>query len=691
MLDKYLEVKKLEKLKKSLKKKQVDLQSQTMVVEDLLSSIEMVERIKLLPNEGVTISYRLGKILLDAKSLSGFLLLPKRLYLLSLYAKEKKQGIPLKRISSNDQPLIVNDINENVASNVGLDKEGDKVLPKSNTILTVVDKFSFENYQKLFSTYYLMRQNQKQIENTKAFAFIAESTWEGNAGQWKYGLVSVNFKHPKSQELLDAIIRLKDKKIPIIFIYRESILHYTKFLSMASLADIVISCNELVFDKFKVDLGDKPIFFLENFTNEFVCNMSGSYRFEEKQDVLYIGEYESPYNNDNDHLITTYLHKKVNVGLSLIKKKSSCKQSYSGLAMTTVDDDTAQSDFVNLIQKHKFLLHIANPKDQIVPQKILDSLASGTPVISTKSPYLENKFKGLIQFISDPSQIPEVVKKYDNRWQYSKLSHLGHRLVTDKHLSNTVKKKILGILNQSDNIVEHEIVPMVSIIMASMREKYIDRIVTNISRQTYLNKEFIIVTQNFSAEGINTLRSKLENMKGFVSFKIIENNTADTLGERQNLAISHAAGEYVAKFDDDDFYFSNYLSDMIKPFSFGNYDMVGKAEFFIYLEGLNQTVLIRDGKASYREMDFVSGATFVIKKKVFDSLKGFSSVNQSEDSDLLKRLKAKGGRIYSADPYNFVVFRSANVTEHTWQQKAEAFAKSCTFVCDGIDENIVSI
>ncbi len=684
------EIKKLEKLKRSLQRQQKDLSSQSAAIEDLLASIEVAERIKLLPQEGATISYRLGKILIDAKSWQGFLLLPKRLYSLRVYAKERKSnnstGIKVKTIGlldSNSSPKkIVNEKTLIVKP---------KII-KTDTILTLVDSFSFENYQKLFPAYYLMSKNNNQISSTKAFLFLVESAWLGHEGQWKYGLISPNFKHPKALEVLDAVTRLKERNVPIVFLYREAMQNYQKFLSMAKESDIVITCNESALNQFKIDLPEKKIYFIDNFTNEYLCKIEGHPRPENKDELVYIGEFESPYNNDDDVLMGTYLIKDNIKGLSLIKKESSNKRSY-GLSnlngVTSVSDTVSQADLIEIIRKHKFMLNLANPFDHIVPRKVLAALAVGVPVISTRSVYLEEKFKDVIQFIDDPAEVQPIVEKYNDRWQYSRLAHLGHRYINNNYLSRTAKQKILSAIKGVSPRDDEK--PLVSIIMASMREKYIDRIVTNISRQVYPNKEFIIVTQNFSADGILELREKLGKMKGFVSFKIIENNTTDTLGERQNLAISHAVGEYVAKFDDDDFYFSNYLMDMIKPFSFGDYDMVGKAEFFIYLEGLNQTVLIRDGKAAYREMDFVSGATFVIKKKVFDALKGFSSVNQSEDSDLLKRLKANGGKIYSADPYNFVVFRSANVTEHTWQQKAEAFAKSCTFVCEGIDENIVSV
>ncbi len=208
--------------------------------------------------------------------------------------------------------------------------------------------------------------------------------------------------------------------------------------------------------------------------------------------------------------------------------------------------------------------------------------------------------------------------------------------------------------------------------MATMREHFIERIVENLSRQNYPCLEICIITQNFSKEGIEKLDKALKQLENLSKVQIVEINTSMTLGERLNKAASLSTGEYLAKMDDDDFYFENYITDMILPFKFGNFGLVGKKEIFVYLEESDKTIL-RYPNQSHRVTDFVAGPTLIIKRSVFDSVNGFNNVNNGEDSSLIEKLKEKGIAVYSSDPFNFIQWRSKNSQNHTWKVEDEFF------------------
>ena len=107
-----------------------------------------------------------------------------------------------------------------------------------------------------------------------------------------------------------------------------------------------------------------------------------------------------------------------------------------------------------------------------------------------------------------------------------------------------------------------------------------------------LHLQMILMLQDFSDAQRNELLDKLKSKPSNLRrVEVIVNDSQDiTLGERFNHAATHAKGEYIAKMDDDDFYFEHYLSDMLIPFTFGDYGMVGKKELFMYLSGSNKLV-----------------------------------------------------------------------------------------------------
>lgn len=194
----------------------------------------------------------------------------------------------------------------------------------------------------------------------------------------------------------------------------------------------------------------------------------------------------------------------------------------------------------------------------------------------------------------------------------------------------------------------------------------IDRIVENMTCQIHPNCELILVLQDFSPSQKDELVAKLQAKPSNIRrLEVIVNDSPNiTLGERFNHAATYAKGQYIAKMDDDDFYFRNYLSDMLIPFSFGDYGLVGKQELYMYLSGLGKLIKRFPGM-KHREVSFVAGPTFVVVKSVFDSIR-FEPRNTGEDSTFINNLISAGYKIYAADPFNFIQFRGA-ASNHTWR------------------------
>lgn len=74
------------------------------------------------------------------------------------------------------------------------------------------------------------------------------------------------------------------------------------------------------------------------------------------------------------------------------------------------------------------------------------------------------------------------------------------------------------------------------------------------------------------------------------------NDSEEMLGEWFNKVVEKVNGEYIVKMDDDDFYFVNYLKDMLILFIFGDYGVVGKKEFYMYLFGFDKLIKCFLGK-----------------------------------------------------------------------------------------------
>ena len=63
-----------------------------------------------------------------------------------------------------------------------------------------------------------------------------------------------------------------------------------------------------------------------------------------------------------------------------------------------------------------------------------------------------------------------------------------------------------------------------------------------------------------------------------------------TLGDALNAGVEASRGELVTKMDDDDYYSTEHLWDLVLALEYSGADLVGKAAEFVYLEEIDVTV-----------------------------------------------------------------------------------------------------
>ena len=225
-------------------------------------------------------------------------------------------------------------------------------------------------------------------------------------------------------------------------------------------------------------------------------------------------------------------------------------------------------------------------------------------------------------------------------------------------------------------VFEEKNMPLISCITCSNRPKMIDNIIRNFTQQNYENKELILLLEATDDE-FKQIQKQLSDINNVL---LVRQLNHEKLGFVFNKGVELSNGEYIAKFDDDDYYGPNYLSDGILPFDYTIASVVGKTETFLYHEYSEKFYLRFAGK-SHKYVDFVMGATIIAKKEVFDYVK-FGETNTGEDSEFLRRCNQHGFKIYSSDPFNWVHVRKKSSNFHTWQVDDEDLLRPATELID---------
>jgi hypothetical protein len=156
------------------------------------------------------------------------------------------------------------------------------------------------------------------------------------------------------------------------------------------------------------------------------------------------------------------------------------------------------------------------------------------------------------------------------------------------------------------------------------------------------------------------------------------------LGQVMNDLTAAADGDLVSKWDDDDWYETRHLADLVCALEYSGAGMVGKAAEFIYLETLDLTVR-RFATGNERWSTTIAGGTLLLTRDELLGV-GWAEVPRQVDRRLIEALEARGRGIYRCHGFGYVLRRrSADMAAHTWTAGDEYFIRQASDQRPGLD------
>jgi len=202
----------------------------------------------------------------------------------------------------------------------------------------------------------------------------------------------------------------------------------------------------------------------------------------------------------------------------------------------------------------------------------------------------------------------------------------------------------------------------VTVITCTIRDETLSQVFDNYDRQTWDNKELIIILNNDSI-ALEKWEAKAKLYPNVSVYRIPEKQN---LGACLNYGISVARHDYIAKMDDDDYYGPNYLSDLLFALRTSKADIVGKKAFFVYFEANMKLMLAFKGIENSFQTHLV-GATLLFKKKIFENVQFQTKMVSGTDANFLANCVSKGYKLYASDRFNYVCYRKEDKGRHTWK------------------------
>lgn len=329
---------------------------------------------------------------------------------------------------------------------------------------------------------------------------------------------------------------------------------------------------------------------------------------------------------------------------------------------------------VSVYKKYHVFINVNTVKNSptMFSRRVFELLACGTNVISNYSPGIEKLFPGIVKLcISDGDADHYLEQLINDKNLRDRLSLLGLRKVLSGH---TYTDRMRTILNTVGVQCETAGPGRVSVVTCTNKQNFMDNIFENYERQSYANKELIVILNNNSM----VYDKWIERAGQYKNVKVYPMDESKSLGECLNFAVERSDGSFIAKFDDDDYYSSEYLSDMMNCFRYTDADVVGKYSYYCCIRELG-ILAIRFPGLENRYSDFLSGATMVARKDVFSRVR-FKDRPSGTDTQFYRDCIENGIRLYSSDRFNYLCMRYPDSRAHTWNISSEEFLKKCSVV-----------
>lgn len=494
---------------------------------------------------------------------------------------------------------------------------------------------------------------------------FVESAWHGNQDAWQYHLAGSSAPSPELKELVEWC---RAQGIPTVFWNKEDPPHFDDFIDTAALFDVVFTTDANLIETYRSRLGHDRIGVLPFAAQDAVHNPIRPSRGWHERDVAFGGMYfahKYPQRRAQMDLLlggALDASSKLDHGLEIFSRFLGADERYQfppGLAERVVGS-LSYPEMLTAYKAYKVFLNVNSVVDSpsMCARRVFEIVASGTPVISTRSAAIPSYFTDEQVPIADTREdAASLVRALVRSPELSgRMVHLAQREVWTKH---TYRHRAVDLLQALGLPADPPRLPSVSAMIVTNRPHQVDHALASVAAQRGVEVQLVLVTHGFQLSP-EDLRSRLTH-HGITEAAYSQADPSWELGTCLRRAVDLAEGEYAAKMDDDDIYGPYYLHDLLCAQRFSGAEVVGKEAHYMHLSA-QQAVLLRFPEREHRWTDRVMGPTITAARRLFQEIP-FADLTKGEDTDWLRRASQAGARIYSSDRYNFAQVRHGS---HTW-------------------------
>ena len=530
--------------------------------------------------------------------------------------------------------------------------------PRCNLrVATILDEFSDACFRYEADLVRLSKETwREQIERDRPEFLFVESAWRGNRENWR-GLIKKADDTPDNP--LDVLIAYcKAQGIPTVFWNKEDPPNFELFIDAAAKFDFAFTTDANCIERYHAALGHERVAALPFAAQPAIHNPIGKLESDDYE-IAFAGTWYGQKHEERGALLPILLDAAIDHRLHIFDRMSGYTRNdfyeFPEKYAPYLRSALPYPNVLSAYRTFKVFLNVNSVTDSptMFARRVFEILASSTAVVSTASTGIEQMLGDAVSIVHDEDEArSELDRLLADPIYRQRKAHLGHRKVMREHTYaarfRTIARAIGLDLDESRDL------PAVSVVVPLGDEGWLENALANLRRQRYADVEPLWLVKDGAAGGLAE-----RVMREYPRGTIVEVGADASFAAMLRRGIELAPGPLVTAFDPRDLYGPEFIGDLVLALTYGDAEIAGKGAHFAALPS-GQPAL-NEATARYRHVDRVIGTAWLARRALFDRI-GVDRMLSIADGRLMMARAIGCGRMYSADPYNYLRFAQADLT-----------------------------
>lgn len=490
---------------------------------------------------------------------------------------------------------------------------------KELRVACVMDRFTLDSYAPECILKEVTPDGwKKEIASFSPDLLFIESAWQGKDGLWHRKIAGC------SKEYFEMTSYCQEHGIPIVFWNKEDPIYTDTFMAAARMADVVFTTDIDCIEQYKTELGHDRVYHLHFAAQPKVHNPIEKY--ERKDRFCFAGAYYHRYAERSrifDSFAEVFIKTK---GFDIYDRnyKSALPEHafprrYDPYILGKLDP--SEIDVAYKGYAYGINMNSVNQSQTMFARRVFELMASNTITVGNYSRGVKNYFGDLTICTDDQTTLEKVLARYcadeETRRKYRLL---GLRKVLSGHLYEDrlayVVQKVFGASLGWQ-------APPVLVLCRAPDAKAARRMAGLFAAQTYQNCRMLLICDE---------PLQLDDARISV--------VSQAAAQEMRLA-GEAAGGFVAVFSPEDYYGTQYLTDLILTLRCGDWQGVGKAAYY---QDAGAGPACHAREKAYLPAEKLNAARAVLRAEVFGEV---SVLDAARDGEY------EAERFFAADEFHY--------------------------------------